>query len=73
MDVPLTPDEVAECNREQILEMEKHRYIESQKAQKDLGKAAYTDWITKYAQPWRDAWMRRRNQRLHIKTHDSNG
>lgn len=36
-------------------EMNKHRWIESEKAQCDLGSKAYIDWIKKYAAQWR-AW-----------------
>ncbi|MFP4173442.1 MAG: hypothetical protein ACLFV4_11085 [Candidatus Hydrogenedentota bacterium] len=39
-------------------EMEKHRWIESEKAQCDLGSKAYIDWITNYAAQWR-SWYER--------------
>ena len=64
MHEPLTPEEVAECNRAQMEEMDLHKYLESEKAKQDLGKAAHLDWIIKHAKAWRDAWMQRRAQRL---------
>lgn len=36
--------------REEIL---KHKWIESEKAQRDLGREAIMEWITKYAEQWR--------------------
>ena len=43
----------AEAQRE---EMQKHRWIESEKAGHDLGDFAYFDWIKKYAKAFRDYW-----------------
>ena len=41
-------------NAQQAQEMRKHLWIESQKAGRDLGRtAAGTDWVTRYAAPWR--------------------
>ena len=34
-------------------EMDKHRWIESEKAHCDLGSKAYLDWIRNYAAQWR--------------------
>lgn len=39
--------------QEQFEEMLKHKWIESEKAGKDLGEAAFVDWINKYAEQWR--------------------
>lgn len=61
---PLTQEEVLECNRDQMIEMDIHKWIESEKAGKDVGKAAYGDWIRRFAEGWRRAWMERRAQRL---------
>ena len=36
-------------------EMNRHRWLESEKAQCDVGKDAYLDWIKRYAAQWR-AW-----------------
>lgn len=41
---------------DQIHEMEKHKYIESEKAGKDLGDSALLDWIVKYAAKFREEW-----------------
>jgi hypothetical protein len=43
---------------QQMLEMEKeemrkHRWIESEKVQYDLGSCMYLDWILRYARDWR--------------------
>ncbi len=35
-------------------EMLRHKWIESEKANRDLGKEAVMDWIHKYAAGWRD-------------------
>lgn len=35
----------------QIEEINKHKYIESEKAGKDLGNMAVNDWIKRYAHP----------------------
>jgi hypothetical protein len=43
--------------KEQRREMEKHRWIESEKACRDLGSEAYRDWILRYAAAWRE-WYR---------------
>lgn len=43
----------AEAQRE---EMQKHRWIESEKHGFDLGDSAYMDWIKKYAKLFREYW-----------------
>lgn len=35
-------------------EIERHKWIESEKAQCDLGRQACLDWISKYAAQWRE-------------------
>jgi len=37
----------------QIAEINKHKWIESEKAGYDLGEAAAFDWVARYAKPWR--------------------
>lgn len=59
-DSPLSSDEVLETNLSQIAEMEKHKWIESEKAGRDLGQEAYFDWIARYARLWRDSWKQRK-------------
>lgn len=43
-------------NKEQIEEINKHKWIESEKAKRDLGQACIMDWIQKYAGKFRDSW-----------------
>lgn len=45
----------ARCLEQQRHEIERHKWLESEKAQCDMGKAAALDWITKHAADWR-AW-----------------
>lgn len=40
----------------QCEEMQKHRWIESEKAGHDLGESAYLDWVRKYAKSFREWW-----------------
>lgn len=40
-----------EKQRQEIL---RHKWIESEKAQRDLGKEAALDWIHSYAAQWRE-------------------
>lgn len=69
--LPLTPEEVAACNREQQYEMDKHKYYKSKEANRDVGKDAYLDWIVNYAKAWRDAWMQRREERLRLEAQNN--
>lgn len=46
---------------DQIKEMEVHKWIESEKANRDLGEEALRDWITKHAQEFRDKWEEEHN------------
>ena len=39
--------------KEQMKEIEKHKWIESKKAGRDLGRQAVYDWINRYASEWR--------------------
>lgn len=47
--------------REEIL---KHKWIESEKAQRDLGSEAVFDWINRYAAKWRIAYEKEQEQRI---------
>lgn len=40
----------------QCEEMRKHRWIESEKAGRDLGESVYLDWVKKHAKNFRDWW-----------------
>lgn len=44
--------DLRERNLMQIEEIEKHKWIESEKAGHDLGEVARIDWIVKYAAKW---------------------
>jgi ferredoxin len=43
-------------NAEEVRQMMIHKWIESEKARRDLGEAALMDWITKYAASFR-SWV----------------
>lgn len=40
----------------QVKEMEIHKWIESEKANHDLGEEALKDWIKKHAEEFRNKW-----------------
>ena len=42
--------------RMQIDEIQKHKWIESEKAMRDLGNQAVFDWVQKYAADFRAYW-----------------
>lgn len=42
--------------RMQIDEIQKHKWIESEKAMRDLGNQAVFDWVQKYAADFRVYW-----------------
>ena len=46
--------DLKEYNMRQIDEIEKHKWIESEKAGHDLGEAARIDWVKKYAAKFRE-------------------
>lgn len=48
---------------EQRAEIERHKWIESEKAGRDLGRDAVLDWITKNAAAWRD-WYETREEAI---------
>lgn len=47
---------VERVNKEEIRQMNIHRWIESEKAGKNLGEDAYIDWIKRYAASFRE-WV----------------
>lgn len=47
------------AEREEIM---KHKWIESEKARRDLGKEATIDWIVRYAAQWR-AWYQENEEK----------
>lgn len=46
--------------KDEIREIEKHKWIESEKAKKDLGRQAVEDWINKHAESFRNEWLTKR-------------
>ena len=62
MDHNATEDEILETNRAQQEEMEKHKWLESERAGCDIGKTAYLEWIRKYAEEWRLVHQERRSR-----------
>lgn len=56
----MSNDDLRKSIDSQKEEMEKHRWIESEKANRDLGNNAYIDWIKKHAKSWRDEYERRK-------------
>jgi len=40
----------------QVKEIEQHKWIESEKAGRDLGQHAVIDWISRYAYTFRNEW-----------------
>ena len=51
---------VLEFNKIQMLEMEKHKWIESDKSGFDIGERAYLDWIKKHARIFRNEWVEKK-------------
>lgn len=47
-------------------EMLRHKWIESEKAHRDLGMDAIFDWIRKYAAQWRDMYERELEKRAEV-------
>jgi hypothetical protein len=46
---------------DQVKEMEIHKWIESEKANQDLGEEALKDWIKKHAEEYRKKWEKEHN------------
>jgi hypothetical protein len=57
----ITMRNICECQKEfmedQVKEIEKHKWIMSEKAGHDLGSEACRDWIIKYAKQFREFWF----------------
>lgn len=49
---------LVQYNRLQMTEMEKHRWIESEKVGYDLGEGAYLDWIKTHSKKFREEYKR---------------
>jgi midasin (ATPase involved in ribosome maturation) len=48
---------------DQIKEVEIHKWIESEKANRDLGEEAIKDWIIKHAAEFRKKWEEENSQK----------
>lgn len=44
---------------DQVEEMKRHAWIESEKAGHDVGKEAMRDWVNKYADTYREEWQKK--------------
>lgn len=49
-------DEFVKFLSDQRIEMEKHKWIESEKVGYDLGNCAIMDWVRKYAKTYRETY-----------------
>lgn len=49
---------LVQYNRLQMTEMEKHRWIESEKVGYDLGEDSYLDWIKKHSKKFREEYKK---------------
>lgn len=45
-------------------EIERYKWIESEKAGRDLGEAAARDWVAKYAKVFREEYERKNGQQF---------
>lgn len=56
---------ICECQKQfmadQVKEIEKHKWIASEHAGRDLGTSACVDWINKYAKLFREYWFSTHN------------
>lgn len=52
----MTSNTLKKFNDTQIKEIERHKWIESEKAGKDLGHFAILDWIKNHAARFREEW-----------------
>lgn len=43
---------------DQVEEMKKHKWIVSEQAHRDMGEAAFVEWIAKFAKDFRESWER---------------
>jgi len=46
-------ERIVKDNKDQIREIKKHKWIESEKAGRDLGNQAALDWVVNHAENWR--------------------
>lgn len=55
-------NEMKQFLSDQIHEIEIHKWIESEKAHRDLGEEAVKDWIIHYAKQYREEWNKKHQQ-----------
>ena len=48
--------------KDEIEEMQKHAWIESEKAGQDVGEQARREWVSKYAAQFRENWEKTHNK-----------
>jgi len=56
---------------DEIEEMLKHKYIESEKAHHDLGNDAITEWVCNYAAIFRKEWIKQHGEVIHGECNNS--
>lgn len=47
---------------DEVEEMKKHAWIESEKAGRDVGTSAMREWVSKYAAQFRENWEKTHNR-----------
>lgn len=52
----MNTEKMKQFMQDQIEEIKKYKWIESEKANRDLGEEANKDWILKYAKGFREIW-----------------
>ena len=55
----IDPDDFQQFMLDQCDEMKRHKWIESEKAGRDLGNQAIREWICKYAKEYRRNYIKR--------------
>lgn len=63
MEKNMPEDELKEYLSEERSEIERYKWIESEKAGHDLGIQACIDWIVKYGQLFRQLWEEKKHSR----------
>jgi hypothetical protein len=59
----ISDKEISDFLLEEIHQMEIHKWIESEKANRDLGEEALHDWINKHAAKFREEWNEKHGMR----------
>lgn len=56
--VILTQEQFSEFLHDEVEEIKKHKWIESEKAQRDLGNDACFDWIDHFVDDFKKDWIK---------------